>query len=380
MSHPAGYIRDQWLGVQQVGGEGWDKTRPYEAALAEMDDSDPLLQDSIMAVAEIQEAHEDWEKASTMWRRSLGVSNWWNLFLDGDDEHRFRALFEDSAFDFVAVSLRHLITSARKKNHIVEEAEWREKLFENIMPYVIIWFVELYREENREENREEMVEEHLEEMCRHCSTLFFGVIPNDREIEKVLRRCLVLFKARLGPEDVCVARTLHDLGVVLHWAEHLEEAEGLLRKSLALNEAKRGPADAGVARTLRELGVCARKRGDTDNAEEMIRQALKMQETNNLGPDGLETGLTFYELGVCARQSKRFEEGELLLRRSLDIMEKHAPRCDRWMANVLSELGICAREAGRPVEEVEDLFRRSTQCKDGELALQVRNITDCVIS
>lgn len=100
-----------------------------------------------------------------------------------------------------------------------------------------------------------------------------------------------------------VARTLHDLGVVVHRAEHLEEAEGLLRKSLAPNEAKRGPADAGVARTLRELGVCARKRGDTDNAEEMIRQALKMQETSNLDPDGLETGLTFYELGVCARES-----------------------------------------------------------------------------
>ncbi|CAM9765044.1 unnamed protein product [Ectocarpus sp. 12 AP-2014] len=374
MSHSAGYIRRQWLGVEQVGGEGWDKTRPYEAALAEMDDSDPLLQDSIMAVAKVQEAHEDWEKASTMWRRLLVVSNWWNLFLDGDDEHRFRALFEGSAPGIVTVSLPHLITCARKKNSIVEEAEWREKLFEDIVPYVIVWFAE----QNREKIEENM-EENLEESCRLCSIVSFGVILNDREMEKVLRRCLVLFKARVGPEDVWVARTLRDLGVVLHWAEHLGEAEGLLRKSLALNEAKRGPADAGVAS---ELGVCARKRGDTDNAEEMIRQALKMQEINNLNPDGLETGLTFYELGACTRESKRFEKGELLLRRSLDIMEKHARRCDRWMANVLSELGICAREAGRPVEEVEDLLRRSTQYKDGELAFegQVRNRTDCVIS
>lgn len=70
------------------------------------------------------------------------------------------------------------------------------------------------------------------------------------------------------------------------------------------------------------------------------------------------------------------------MRRSLDIIEKHAGHCDRWMANVLSELGICAREVGRPVEEVEDLFRRSTQCKDDELAFegQVSNRTDCVIS
>lgn len=93
-SHPADYIRRQWLGVEQVGGEGWDTTCPYEAALAEMDDSDSLLQDSIMAVAEVEEAHEAWEKASTMWHRSLGISNWWNQFLDGDDEHRFRAFLK----------------------------------------------------------------------------------------------------------------------------------------------------------------------------------------------------------------------------------------------------------------------------------------------
>lgn len=63
-------------------------------------------------------------------------------------------------------------------------------------------------------------------------------------------------------------------------------------------------------------------------------------------------------------------------------MEKHHD-VDRWMANVLSELGICARETGRPVEEVEGLFRRSTQFKDDELAVERKFIDrgdSCVIS
>lgn len=53
------------------------------------------------------------------------------------------------------------------------------------MPYVIVWLAE--------ENREDL-EENLEELGRQCSIVSFGVIPNDREMEMFLTRCLVVFK------------------------------------------------------------------------------------------------------------------------------------------------------------------------------------------
>ncbi|CAB1096338.1 unnamed protein product [Ectocarpus sp. CCAP 1310/34] len=122
-SYNADYLKHQWLDVEKVGGEGWDETHPCETALAEMDDPEPLLQESIAAVAKAHEAHEDWEKASTIWHRSLGVSTWWGQSLDGDDEHRFRALraLEEPESGIIVESRPHPIAYARKTNSIVEK-------------------------------------------------------------------------------------------------------------------------------------------------------------------------------------------------------------------------------------------------------------------
>lgn len=267
------YLKDLWVGVERVGGESWDESRPYEAALARMDESDPFFHKSAQEVGRFQEVQGDWEKASATWRRLHEVSQastGWRQFLEFSLGHSSHEPDDDDdgSSSSIMEALPHLIICARNKNNKEEEAEWRNAYCEFCAMFYMV----------TDEHFEIQLEMQLELELHACFHSFAETIPTDREIETFLRRCLEIAKARYGPKHVNVAKVLHQLGVFLHRrAERFEEAEGILRQSLAVKKANLDPEDAQVAKTLREIGICARRRGCLEDAEEMTKRALKMQ-------------------------------------------------------------------------------------------------------
>ncbi|CAN0402751.1 unnamed protein product, partial [Ectocarpus sp. 8 AP-2014] len=105
-------LKGLWLAVEGVGGDGWCKSRAYSAALVGMDQFDSALgRQNIIALARLQEAHEDWEGASTTWRRLLEIEK--------------KQLGADHYY--VLKSYRSLASCAEQLGHVGEAADWRGK-------------------------------------------------------------------------------------------------------------------------------------------------------------------------------------------------------------------------------------------------------------
>lgn len=89
---------------------------------------------------------------------------------------------------------------------------------------------------------------------------------------------MAIAEAELGPDDVRVAVTLHELGVCVRQAGRPGEAEDFYRRSLAIKEMELGEDDVQVAITLHELGLCVLDAGRSAEADGFFIRALQIQE------------------------------------------------------------------------------------------------------
>lgn len=377
-----------WSTVELVGGKGWREiwraTRPYEKALAELDNADPLCRLCLEAVAKFRSAEGDWEGASALWRRLLAVEQ--------------RALEPD-----VMYPLWELVGAAERMGKPDEAAMWRRHGYEKlnlamartlsprdigggragdsagIIRSLTLNMIRFGPSHGVE--AEMMLRRALEiEMARRgpddtrvaAILQRLGVCVRQagrlEEAERLLTRAIAIEKARTGTDDVLVARAMFHLGVCVRLAGRIEDAEKLLRQSLDIETVRRGPDDVHVGRTLYELGLCARFSGRLTEARELLGRALEIRETR-LGPDDVSVGQTLYELGVCVRQDGRQEESEVFLRRALVIKKAAAvgSEDDVSMAPTLFQLGICVLQAGRRLEEAETLLRNVLEIEETRL-------------
>lgn len=328
------HLKGRWVAVEAVGGDSWDTTRPYVAALARIDDSDPLLRESIEAVARFQAAQEDWKGASTSWCRLLEVEK----SELGADHPR------------VLNTLRSLADCAARLGDVKQEEEWHEKE-RQALPLALAK-MKLHEDGHGDERIDD-----ADGLAYLASTMLTWAPDKQPEAEELLRRSLEIQEAKLGRDDLGVAHTLHKLAMCVGQAEKHTEAESLLRRCLGIREAKLGQEDLGVAYTLYVLGVGARRAGRLCEAGEMWRRCLRIRETK-LGRDDLQVSYTLYNLGECVLREGRLGEAEVLLRRCLRIQEAILGPTHEQVASTLDMLGACVREAGR-LEEAEVLSRRS---------------------
>lgn len=121
------------------------------------------------------------------------------------------------------------------------------------------------------------------------------------DAEAFLRRALGIKETAPGGivGDVSIAHTMFQLGVcVLRTGQRVEEAEGLLRKVIKIEEARLGPDDISVARIVFHLGVCVRQGGRREEAEGILKRAHKALKAK-LGPDSDEVARANDMLGTC---------------------------------------------------------------------------------
>ena len=344
-----GYVlKGLWLAVERVGGKGWADTRPYKAALIEMDDSDPLLRQSIEAVMLFEEVEEDWEAATATGRRLLDAEK--------------RELGADHPY--ILNSYQRLAVWAERLGNVKEAAEWRENERE-ALPLV------LARMRPQSDSGTKDGADDAGGLVSLAATML-DLTPEENDgAEKLLRRALEIQEADLGQAEVEMASTLYELALRAcraravrdRQAGRLKEAEELLRDCLKIEESKqRGDRkDARLASTLHELGVCVRQAEKLEEAEDILRRCLGIKE-EQFGPENVQVASTLRELVICVQkagqrgEARRLEETEQLLRRCLDTKKEK-------LASTLEQLGVCVRGAGR-LAEAEDLLRRCLAIKE----------------
>ncbi|CAB1113373.1 unnamed protein product [Ectocarpus sp. CCAP 1310/34] len=340
-------LKGLWLAVEGVGGDGWLKSRAYSAALVGMDRlHSALARQNIIALARLQEAHEDWEGASTTWRRLLEIEK---KQLGADHYH-------------VLKSYRSLASCAEQLGQVGEAADWRGKEVEALP-------LALARVQSQTDSGKVEGLDGANGLASVASTMLkFKPGSIDRaQAEVLLRRSLEIQEAALGHEDIAVADTLYQLGICLREAGRLEEAEELLRRSLAIKEARLGREDVRVATTLHSLGMCLRMADQLAGAEAILRRGLTIKEAK-LGRSDFEVARTLYELGVCVRlEAGRLDEADKVLKRCLDIVkgklghDSEEPPCTPYT------LVPCPREANQ-LGHAEQKLRRCLATEEAQLS------------
>eukprot|EP00903_Cladosiphon_okamuranus_P010962 g10353.t2 len=348
-----------WRAVEDVGGPSWRDRRPYEAALGEIDNGDPLCRLCLVAVAKFRDAEGDWDGASLMWRRLLAV--------------------EQRAFEpNVMYPLWELVNLAEKKGRPEEATVWRQYGLETLNLAMVrssmISPVEAGGGYDGSSagagytaaaaaagNLKDTTDTAAVIRSLTLNMVRFGPAQG-MEAEMMLRRALEIEISRRGPDDIRVAATLQRLGVCVRQAGRLKEAEQLLTRALKIEEAKLGEDDVLVARTLLQLGITLRLAGRLQDAERLLWRNLDI-ETANGGAHDVNVARALHELGLCVRPvNGRLEEASGLFARSLAIKEDKMSPDNPSVGQSLYELGVCFRQEGR-LKEAEAFLRRALGIK-----------------
>eukprot|EP00752_Nemacystus_decipiens_P012279 g10885.t1 len=332
-------LQGLWRAVEEVGGEGWDTIRPYAKELAAMHESDPSFRESLYAVADFQEVQEDWEGASATWRQLLDVED-----TELGSDHPIRL-----------GTYAKLARCADRLGDEDQAAEWREQE-SNVLPSALA----------RMRLQADAGDFEQEEDSRGLFALTAKrgeLSPADRPaVEEMLKRCLSIFEAKLGPDDVQVAYTLRKLGRWVRDSWRLEEAEELLRRCLEIMDTNPEVDEVLVAYTLNELGVCLQEAGQLHEAADLLRRSLGIKK-DKLGADHVQVAYTLHYLGITLRKAGQLEEAEEALKHCLEIREAKLGLHHVKVSITLLELGICAREAGR-LDEAQEVLSRCLSIKE----------------
>jgi tetratricopeptide (TPR) repeat protein len=179
------------------------------------------------------------------------------------------------------------------------------------------------------------------------------------EPERLLRRALKGWEAKLGPKHPDTLATVEDLALVYWGQGRYEEAERLFRPALKGREEKLGPKHPDTLRIVQSLAAVYQSQGRYEEAERLCLRALEGRE-EKLGPNNPNTLRTVQGLAVVYWSQGRYEEAEQLYRRVLEGWEeKLGPKHPSTLTTV-QNLAIVYQSQGR-YEEAEQLYRRALE-------------------
>ena len=320
-------LKRLWSAVECVGGDGWAKDRPYEQALASMNDSDKLCRQSVEAVALFLEVQGHSEEAVLQWRRLLRVEK---HDLGGDHP-------------FVVNTLKFLVECAERLGNVDEAEQWRKEEREAFDLAAAKGLSQIASGRMRTDEDDAFSYRML---AAHVARL----TPNDMlEEETLLRYAFEILEDKLGKDDVRMIPTLYQLGVCLWNQERYEEAAETAKCTYRLTHKNLEENDLQLAYALHLRGVCMVKSGEADVARPLLLQALKVFQ-EKLEKDHLHEALALHQLGICTGEVGRPEEAEAFFRRALEI-ENHKLRDDDIRRGfTLYQLGSFCRQNGKLLE------------------------------
>lgn len=159
-----------------------------------------------------------------------------------------------------------------------------------------------------------------------------------------------------NPTDLALARTQHNLGVILAARKNYTEAIQYLGKALAIREAVGGES-AETAATLQALGEIYSAQKEYAVAKNVLERTLRIRD-GKLGRSHRDTGTTLAALAMVEFNLHDVDGAEMHARRALKIKEDTLGRDHAELVPILIILGNAAQAKDR-LTEAETQFRRA---------------------
>jgi CHAT domain-containing protein/Tfp pilus assembly protein PilF len=172
-------------------------------------------------------------------------------------------------------------------------------------------------------------------------------------------RALSLRENALGPDDVLVGDSMHDLAVLYDDTADFAKAELLNLRALAIRERALGPDHPDVAKTLKNLASMAAVRHEYERAEAFYRRALMIQE-QSLGADDPDVVKTLSDLAWLYNDHGAHERALELTLRVLSIQERVLGPDDAGFATALNNVALVHESKG-DYAKAEALYQRALQ-------------------
>jgi serine/threonine protein kinase/tetratricopeptide (TPR) repeat protein len=175
--------------------------------------------------------------------------------------------------------------------------------------------------------------------------------------EVLLEEALLVGRTVYGAEDVRLAQTLNDLGVLLTDKGDYDGAARNLEEALSMRRKLLGPKHADVAVTLVELGRVYQDQGFNQRAEPLLRESLTIRR-QTLGEEHRETAVSLNAVASVLRLNGDLAGAESLMRQSLELNRTTRGEYHANTGVTLHDLGIVAASKG-DYTSAESLFRQA---------------------
>jgi serine/threonine protein kinase/tetratricopeptide (TPR) repeat protein len=164
-----------------------------------------------------------------------------------------------------------------------------------------------------------------------------------------LEHALDMRRKLLGPAHADVAVTLVELARVYQDEGFNRRAEPLQREALDIRRKVLGEADRETATSMSGLASVLRLNGDLAGAESLLRQCLVVNRETR-GEDHPNTAATLHDLGLIDGARGNFAAAEALFRQALSAQRKGLGQTHPIVATTLNSLARALHEQGRTDE------------------------------
>ena len=171
------------------------------------------------------------------------------------------------------------------------------------------------------------------------------------EAEKQFEAALKEAEA-FGPDEVRLATSLNELGLVYDAQGRYAEAEPLYQRSMAIWEKALGPDHPDVGQSLNYLGLLYFGQGRYAEAEPLYQRALAIWE-KVLGPEHPDVAYSLNNLAILYQVQGRYEEAETHFVWVLAIREDALGLDHPSVAASLEDYAALLRQTGRATEATE---------------------------
>jgi serine/threonine-protein kinase len=358
---------DPWQG----GNASWTAAELLERGITRIDeelaDQPEIAADLLAVMGGVSRSLGDFERAGSLWRRSL--------------ELRRREL--GSHDPKVAASLRGVAAAAWKTGHYDEAGSLliealaieraapdaasdagRLRLATTLHQLGVLYHTEKRLAEAGAPYREALglYREILgpDHADVALTTVNLGGLLRDRgllvEAERLLRQGMATEKRLVGPRHPSVGMSTVSLALTLREMGRLEEAEALCREAIAIDREAYGDDHPSVATKLSNLESVLRALGNYEEAAAISVDVLA-RDRRDLGPDHPYVGGSLNRLAFNLADLGRFDESRLLLDEARGILVAAHGEDSPAVAANLTGRAVVLRYSGRPSDAVGLLER-----------------------
>ena len=152
-------------------------------------------------------------------------------------------------------------------------------------------------------------------------------------------------KEQLGPNNVHLAQSYNNLGIVYKTTGELEKAKEYYQWALEIQKEQLGPKHVDVASSYGNLGNMYCKTGEIGKAKEYYQWALDIQ-TEQLGPNNVHLAKSYTNLGNMYRKTGELGKAKEYYQWALEIQKEQLGPNNVDVANSYNNLGIVYQMTG----------------------------------